>query len=443
MKALLAFALLALAAVRSGAETININNAQEFIQFSNDVSSGKNMDATVFLDNDIDFTGLSDQFKPIGNGYSNLFTGVFDGQGHTISHLTIKNTNLYEFGIFSESSGTTIRNLIVDSTCSIAGSRRSGVPYEPLFLFVGGIIGKCEPYLEKDCIIENNVFMGKVNYADDTPADYYVTLGGIVGEVGTYFDDGYISAVRNCVNYGTISFTGAADIVTIGGVVGQNRLSMGSSYHATKIYNCLNYGIIMHSGTSRKSLYIGGVLGSDYSGYIDVDNIVNMGPISVNNGGAPSRTYVGTLIGSISTTSKVSNSYWVTDSKYDVVGKNYPGSTVTQCTNFTSATFTLMESVKVGSYSGKSLIQALNARADARSSEKYSKWVLNKDNNAVTFAVNGEVPFFKMSAQLILTPGLADGVSKIFDGWYTDAACTTKLTNFEVNADLNLYGRFA
>ena len=440
MKTLLAFALLALASVRSA--TVHINNAQEFIQFANNVNSGSYKAATVFLDNDIDFTGVSNQFRAIGTGFSYTFSGVFDGQGHTISHLTIQNkvnANSLHFGIFTHSTGTVIRNLIVDNTCSVTGaSYTTSVPGDPLFMDVGGIIGHCEPY-NNDCLIENNVFMGKLGYIGDTPTDYYVVLGGIVGEIGSY---GPTGTVRNCVNYGTISFTGAADSTILGGIVGLNAAEMGLATYVTKIYNCLNYGIIMHSGTSRYRLKIGGVIGSIGNGIVEVDNIVNMGPISVNNGGFYREDNIGTLVGLFYNT-KMTNSYWVTDSKYDVVGKNYESSSLTQCSNFTSATFTLMESVKVGSYSGKSLIQALNAGADAHSSEKYSKWVLNKNNKAVSFAVNGEAPFFKMSAQLILTPGLADGVSKKFDGWYTDSACTTKLTNFEVNADLNLYGRFA
>ena len=184
------------------------------------------------------------------------------------------------------------------------------------------------------------------------------------------------------------------------------------------------------------------ILGDVANGHVEIDNVANIGPISVNSGTSSRLTYIGTLVGLVWNT-KVTNSYWVTGTKYDVVGFNYGSSTVTQCTNFSSSTFTLLKNVKVGSYSGNSLIKALNAGADAHSAQKYSKWLLNKNNKAVTFAVNGETPFYKISAQLILTPALANGVSKKFDGWYTNSACTTKLTNFEVSADTSLYGKFA
>ena len=57
MNALLAFALLALTAVRG--EVVNIKTAQDFILFANNVNAGVNTAATVYLQNDIDFTGVS------------------------------------------------------------------------------------------------------------------------------------------------------------------------------------------------------------------------------------------------------------------------------------------------------------------------------------------------------------------------------------------------
>ena len=133
MKALLALALLALVTVKGGT-VIDIKTPQEFIQFAKDVNSGKNLDATVYLQNDIDFTGFSDQYRAIGEGTGlNVFCGVFDGQGHTISHLTLNNTDGWHYGIFGRSDGLTIRNIIVDNTCTI--TKYFGWTTGPLSLF--------------------------------------------------------------------------------------------------------------------------------------------------------------------------------------------------------------------------------------------------------------------------------------------------------------------
>ena len=438
MKTLLAFAsTLFTVATVMGASVININTPQEFIQFSKDVNSGKDRDATVYLQDDLDFTGLSGQFQSVGIAGFNDFVGVFDGQGHTISHLAINDTKNWRFGVFSQSSGATIRNTIVDSTCSITKYCGSGMSsYEPLYMAVGGIIGSCSAYLS-DCLIESNIFMGKVTLAGAFGEYIYLAGGGILGEVGSYE---YLATVKNCANYGTVSFTGTADAVSIGGVVGMNYMEMGMSTLATKLTNCLNYGFVSHSGTVLRFQRAAGIIAYVAAGYIDIDNVVNCGYIAV----VPSAkvTQVGCIAGLVKN-ANITDSYWAAGSGLDVVGSIPDASKISQCSNFSTQTFALMKKVAVGSYSGNSLLAALNAGADAHAQMRYSKWLLNKDNHAVSFAVNGETPFFKTSAQIVMMTDLADGVSKRFEGWYTDSACTTKVTSFEIAADTNLYGKFA
>ena len=42
-----------------------------------------------------------------------------------------------------------------------------------------------------------------------------------------------------------------------------------------------------------------------------------------------------------------------------------------------------------------------------------------------------------------MMPDLAnEGTSILFNGWFTDEACTAKLTDFEVKADTVLYGQW-
>ena len=87
----------------------HINSTGDFIQFSKNVSSGTSFNGTtVFLDADIDFSGISEQFEPIGN--DNCFRGTFDGQGHTISNLNVTSNSTY-VGLFGYSKGATIKTL--------------------------------------------------------------------------------------------------------------------------------------------------------------------------------------------------------------------------------------------------------------------------------------------------------------------------------------------
>ena len=62
----LAFALLA-AAGAAYSEKLHITTPSELIKLANEVNSGTQyVGTTVYLDNDLDFRGLSDQFTAIG-----------------------------------------------------------------------------------------------------------------------------------------------------------------------------------------------------------------------------------------------------------------------------------------------------------------------------------------------------------------------------------------
>ena len=129
---LLALSLTARSAL--GAEHI-IETPSDFIQFVNEVNSGNSSysGTTVLLDADISLSG--ETLDPIGKDSSNQFLGVFDGQGHTISGLKMNSTSQYK-GLFGYSEGLTIRNVVLDSSCSFTSSYTNS--YDA---YLGSIIG--------------------------------------------------------------------------------------------------------------------------------------------------------------------------------------------------------------------------------------------------------------------------------------------------------------
>ena len=262
-----------------GAE-FHINNTNELISFSNDVNSGINFEGTtVFLDVDIDFSGdLSEEFEIIGKSYG-IFMGTFDGQGHTISNLAMNSSSQY-IELFGYLTGVTIKNIVLDSSCSAVNS------YSDSSGYFGGIIGYCQTY-NGPCVIENNVNMASVAFTGSTSS--ILLLGGIAG---------YLSAsnkevtVRNCVNYGSVTHSGTVSDAYIGGIIGY---SSGGSSNKVFIQNCLNYGTITHNGTTTDSLYIGGILGCAWSGINSIENCVNCGKITSNK--ASNYIYIGSVIG--------------------------------------------------------------------------------------------------------------------------------------------------
>ena len=80
---------------------------------------------TVYLDSDLTLSGVVD---PIGINMVSYFCGVFDGQGHTISSLNITSTSEY-VGLFGYSTGMSVRNVVLDESCSILSSFSSGTGY--------------------------------------------------------------------------------------------------------------------------------------------------------------------------------------------------------------------------------------------------------------------------------------------------------------------------
>ena len=158
-----------------GAE-VRINNVDEFILFKNNANGGTiYLGTTVLLESDLSLAGKT--FEPIG-AYSTYFLGVFDGQGHVISNLKMKSSSQI-VGLFGLSYGLTIRNVILDSSCSLTSSyRKSGNT------FVGGFIGYCYANNEL-CTIENSVNMGNVSFTGNISSrDLY--LGGIAGYLESY-----------------------------------------------------------------------------------------------------------------------------------------------------------------------------------------------------------------------------------------------------------------
>ena len=104
--------------------SIRISSAHDLVKLSANVGHGTNFKGTtVFLDADIDFYGgLSEQFEPIGKDNETLFRGTFDGQGYMIKNLAMNSSSSQYVGLFGYTAGATIRNVVLDDSCSVVSS---------------------------------------------------------------------------------------------------------------------------------------------------------------------------------------------------------------------------------------------------------------------------------------------------------------------------------
>lgn len=103
-----------------------ISGAPDLVKFAQAVNSGKTRLHGI-LKKDIDMVIKSRDFEPIGT-LENMYAGTFDGNGHTIKNLKINRTSERYVGLFGVvDDGATIRNLVLDESCSIKGGAFVGL----------------------------------------------------------------------------------------------------------------------------------------------------------------------------------------------------------------------------------------------------------------------------------------------------------------------------
>ncbi|AFJ03007.1 Large exoproteins involved in heme utilization or adhesion [Methylophaga frappieri] len=191
-------------------------------------------------------------FVPVGDTFTNSFTGSFDGLGNEISNLTINRSTMNYVGLFGHAgSGSTIKNIGV-TNANINGNR-----------YVGTLAG------QNNSTISNS-------YATGTVTGTQNRVGGLVGE--------NYSTISNSYATGTVS--GAN---TVGGLVGYNGTN-------GTISNSYATGTVTGTGNA-----IGGLVGINGFGSSSISNSYATGTVSGANA-------VGGLVG-YNDGSSISNSY--------------------------------------------------------------------------------------------------------------------------------------
>ncbi len=213
-----------------------ISTADQLTYLATQVNAGTSYTDTYFkVTTDIDLN--SEAWAPIGSS-SNPFSGTFDGDGNTISNLSITGSNDYQ-GLFGYISDATIENVNVQG--SVSGTS-----------CIGGVVGLNYATSGQKGLVTNCSFTGSVN------GDYNV--GGIVGNNES--PDGTVT-VSYCTNNGTVTGTGN----NVGGIVGFNTTDSNDTAIVTY---CTN------TGNVTGDINVGGIVGSSSteSGTVQVTNNV-------------------------------------------------------------------------------------------------------------------------------------------------------------------------
>ena len=230
-----------------------VTSADGLMNVAELVNGGKT-DINITLDKDIDLTGK--EWTPIGTGYSNKYTGTFDGGGHTIKGLTVT-TNDQFVGLFgSIGYAGTVKNVMMEDV-QITSNRSSG--------FAGGVAGYSDGTIENCSVsgsVSGTVYVGGVvgvqiggsitGCSSSATVKGTVDVGGVAGQTNSS------ATLTACYATGNVIIEMAPKKnIAGGGLVGMNA---GSSLLA-----CYATGNVTSTGSSTGYVHIGGFLGNNYA----------------------------------------------------------------------------------------------------------------------------------------------------------------------------------
>ena len=230
-----------------------VTSADGLMNIAELVNGGKS-DINITLDTDIDLTGK--EWTPIGTGYSNKYTGTFDGGGHTIKGLTVT-TNDQFVGLFgSIGYAGTVKNVMMEDV-QITSNRSSG--------FAGGVAGYSDGTIE-NCSVSGSV-SGTVYVGGVVGAQWNGSITGCSSSAtvkGTVYVGGVVGQTNGGATLTACYATGNVIIeiaptknISGGGLVGMNG---GKGVRA-----CYATGNVTSTGSSTGNVHIFGLLGDNYT----------------------------------------------------------------------------------------------------------------------------------------------------------------------------------
>lgn len=231
-----------------------VTSADGLMNIAKLVNGGKT-DINITLDKDIDLTGK--EWTPIGTGYSNKYTGTFDGGGHTIKGLTVT-TNDQFVGLFGYlNRAGTVKNVVMEGVQITSNQIYGGS--------IGGVVGSSDGTIE-NCSVSGNVsgtvYVGGVvgvqiggsitGCSSSATVKGMVDVGGVAGQTNSS------ATLTACYATGNVIIEmDSKKNIAGGSLVGMNA---GSSLLA-----CYATGNVTSTGSSTGYMHIGGFLGNNYA----------------------------------------------------------------------------------------------------------------------------------------------------------------------------------
>ena len=259
-----------------GQGNYTVTSAEGLKNIAKLVNEEWNLSIDITLTSDIDLSGID--WTPIGIDYNHRYAGTFDGNGKTITGLTVTTSDQYA-GLFGcIGSGGTVQNVVLENV-QINGAN-----------YVGGVAGWSYGKIE-NCSVSGSVSSNS-------------TAGGVVG----YQSDG---AITGCNSSATVK-----GMVRAGGVA-------GATNSGASLTGCYATGSVTGSGSG--TIYTGGVTGTNDCGTLTACYHANgtvSGPDGTT-GGVTGRNFKDSLLGS----GIITACYWGSNGQTQGIGDNQAGTT--------------------------------------------------------------------------------------------------------------------
>ena len=310
--------------VEIGDWMIAITTTQEFYDFATKTDSVSG--DRYYLANDLDFTGFTWELDATNNDV--VFKGVLDGDGYTISNLTMyTDSSTYKFfGIFPIINGGTVKNLGLDNVEISLGSNTLASAELASGLIAGKILNTAtiSNITINDCGVRATKGTGAggvVGYAAGTSSNIVISnikatnlkvwnlssnAGGIVGQINTNIPSIIISNID--IQGDIFSEAAGAYAAGVAGKVEANTgLTITNAIIEINSQNTLETSI---GYLDYNNKFIGGLIGNnlDDSSLLNISDTFFTGNLITSS--SKRSIYVGTAIGRNQATYTMTNSFY-------------------------------------------------------------------------------------------------------------------------------------
>ena len=296
--------------VSEDGKTYEVYNAEGLKNIAELVNEEWKSDINITLTNNIDLTGID--WTPIGKDDNKAYTGTFDGNGKTITGLTVTGSYKYA-GLFGDiDENGTVKNVVLEGV-QITSDNSSG--------YAGGVAGDSWGTIE-NCSVSGSVsgttFAGGVVGSQwggsITGCNSSATVKGVIFAGGIAGETNSGASLTGCYATGDVTVENdGTNNSHAGGVVGYNGGGTLTACYAT--------GSVTGSGSG--TIYVGGVTGSNNLGILTACYHAKgdvSGPTGTT-GGVAGRNFKGSMSGG----GIITACYWGGNGQEQGIGEDQVG----------------------------------------------------------------------------------------------------------------------